>query len=98
MLCPEEMILTPLLLVDSIQCGLSPVRNTPEKVVAPEGGVVTNGTNVRSIRFCSVRTVFSVSPDRLISKAWDATLTNLILRDDALEAGMSNGAGAGTVS
>ena len=93
------MILTPLLSVASIQWGLSPVRNTPEKVVVPEGGVVTKGTNVRSIRFCSARTVFSVSPDRLTSKAWDATLMNLTLRDDALEAAMSKGGGEeGTIS
>ena len=97
-LCPEGMILTPLLSVASIQWGRSPVRNTPENEVVPKGGVVTKGMNVRSIRFCSARTVFSVSPNRLTSKARDATLTNLTLRDDALEAGMSNGEGEDTIS
>jgi hypothetical protein len=65
--------------VAKIQLGRSPVRKTPEKVV-PAAGEVTNGMSMRDIRFCSAITLFSFSSDLCISKACEATLTNLMAR------------------
>lgn len=81
-LCPDGYSCSPPLSLARIQLGLSPVKNTPEKVV-PTAGVVTNGMNMRRTRFCSAIIPFSFSSVRCISNAFDSILTNLILRLDA---------------
>lgn len=94
---PDGMTLIPPLFVEIIQFGLSPVKNIPEYVV-PGDGEVTKGINAREIRFCSANTVFSISSWRRMSKACDASLTNLTGRKDVLAVGKSLGTGVGSAS
>ena len=70
------------------------MKKTPEKVV-PDAGDVTNGMNMRDIRFCSATILFSVSSGRWISKALETILTNLMLMLEALP---GDGVSAGTVA
>lgn len=101
---PEECILIPPLSVPKIQHGLSPVKNTPVKVVSgDEVGDVMNGMNNRCIFFCSARIddfSWACSSGSCMSNAFESTFTNLTGRTEAREAGSweSVGVSVGTAS